>query len=454
MFKTIAYPGWNASKIIIFMKLLDILQSAASNLLRNKTRTILTVLAIFIGTLTLTLTNGIGEGIKNYLNRQIDSLGASNVLFVTIKNDTTLSTSSDPQKYDPNRVKTQTSSPQAPGLSSLISPFSLRNSDLETLKQDNDIILVKAVQNANADFITSGGEKYQIDLQATTGTIFKLDLAAGKQLTKESIVNEALLPTSYLKVLGFENAESAVGKKIQLQISNQQEIKQLEATVKGVVNKSIITSSTLILNDILADTIIKFENSGKPESQTTQFSATLVQYKSGLSSTQVDSLKSRLLEKGYSAQTIKDQQQTIFAVIDALVAVLNLLAAVALISASIGIINTLFMAVQERTKEIGLMKAVGMKRQQIFILFSIEASLLGVIGSVLGTFVAVILGKIINNFAAQTLLKDFEGLELLTFQWLSILIIVGVITLIAFLSGTLPARKASRLNVIEALRYE
>jgi putative ABC transport system permease protein len=161
-----------------------------------------------------------------------------------------------------------------------------------------------------------------------------------------------------------------------------------------------------------------------------------------------------LSTKGFGALTIKDQQKTVFAVIDAIIAVLNMFGVVALTAASFGIINTLYMAVQERTKEIGLMKAVGMSKSKIFSLFSIEAALLGLFGSGLGVLVANGLGRIINKGASQNVLKDFEGLELLAFKWQAVASIVFIVTMIAFLAGTLPARKASKLDPIAALRYE
>jgi putative ABC transport system permease protein len=112
------------------------------------------------------------------------------------------------------------------------------------------------------------------------------------------------------------------------------------------------------------------------------------------------------------------------------------------------------MSVQERTKEIGLMKALGMGRRKIFALFSIEAVLIGFWGSILGIIFANFLGKIVNNLSTKGFLKDFPGLNLLSFPAKASTIIVVGIMLIAFLAGTLPARRASRKDPIDALRYE
>ncbi len=112
------------------------------------------------------------------------------------------------------------------------------------------------------------------------------------------------------------------------------------------------------------------------------------------------------------------------------------------------------MSVQERTKEIGLMKALGMSKGKIFTLFSIEAILIGFWGSMLGVGFAVALGKVVNAVASKGFLKDFTGLQLLSFPLKSVAVIVIGIMLIAFLAGTLPARRASQKDPIEALRYE
>jgi putative ABC transport system permease protein len=134
--------------------------------------------------------------------------------------------------------------------------------------------------------------------------------------------------------------------------------------------------------------------------------------------------------------------------------VLNFFAGIALLAASFGIVNTLLMSVQERTKEIGLMKAVGMSRKKLFLIFSTEAILLGFWGSLLGSLAGVGVGKVVNRLATKTFLKDLVGFELTSFPATSIVAIMLIIMLIAFLAGTLPARRASKLDAIEALRYE
>jgi putative ABC transport system permease protein len=169
---------------------------------------------------------------------------------------------------------------------------------------------------------------------------------------------------------------------------------------------------------------------------------------------QINSLKSKLKAQGYDAQTIKDQVSTVFTVINAVTYVLDGFAIITLIAATFGIINTLYMSVQDRTKEIGLMKALGMGKQKIFLLFSIEAVLIGFWGSILGIGFANLVGRLVNNVTSKGFLKDFTGLHLLSFPAMSSFIIVIAIMFIAFLAGTLPARRAANKDPIESLRYE
>ncbi|HEU5186968.1 MAG TPA: FtsX-like permease family protein, partial [Candidatus Saccharimonadales bacterium] len=127
---------------------------------------------------------------------------------------------------------------------------------------------------------------------------------------------------------------------------------------------------------------------------------------------------------------------------------------IALVAASFGIINTLLMSVYERTQEIGLMKALGMHRAKVFGLFAIEAALVGFWGSLVAVLAAWGASLLVNNWASASFLKDFEGFVLLAVTPGGAAGVMLLIMALAFVAGTLPAIKASRLNPIEALRSE
>ncbi len=168
----------------------------------------------------------------------------------------------------------------------------------------------------------------------------------------------------------------------------------------------------------------------------------------------IDSVKAELEKIGLKAMSVDDEVGMFKVFFDAILIVFNIFGGIALVAASIGIINTLFMSVQERTKEIGLDKALGMSNGHVFASFSCEAILLGFWGSAVGVVVSMIIGNIVSSIARETFLADFPTFQLTIFEPLTMITIVAIIMFIAFLAGTLPARKASKKNPIDALRYE
>lgn len=168
----------------------------------------------------------------------------------------------------------------------------------------------------------------------------------------------------------------------------------------------------------------------------------------------ISETKKKLDEKGFSAETFADREKRTYDALGILQIGLNLFAFIALLAASFGIINTLVIAVLERTKEVGLQKALGMGRGKIFMLFSLESVLIGFWGAVIGIITGIVVGSIANVVLARTYLESFEGYTLFVFTLPAIIFVLLLVCAIAFVAGVLPAFRASRLNPIEALRYE
>lgn len=433
------------------MSILDLIKTASTNMLRNKARTILTIIAIFIGTMTITMTNGIGSGIKTYLNQQIGNLGATNVLEVQLTSTSSAgagSSNSAPAEYNPNQR---------------IIASSGRGGDVQLLMSSKDIQNIKAIPNITSvipqriispDYIMGIGGKYQLSVQQQFGAT-TADMLAGHGVSNNLTQNQITIPENYVNSLGYTNNQEIIGKTVTIAITNALgKQSTLSAIVSGVQQKALIGATVAYINSPLANSLYTIQSTGLPSEIADSFSIVEATFPSNLSTAQINILKNELKSKGYTGQTIKDRENTIFTVIDVVIIVFDMFGAIALLAATFGIINTLFMAVQERTKEIGLMKALGMSPKRIFMLFSIEAVLIGVWGSVLGVSFAAMVGKIINTIGTHGFLKDFPGLSLLTFPLSTIAIIIGGIMLISFLAGTLPAYRASRKDPIEALRYE
>jgi hypothetical protein len=152
------------------------------------------------------------------------------------------------------------------------------------------------------------------------------------------------------------------------------------------------------------------------------------------------------------AETLINTQLQVFNILGL---VLGGIGGIALAVAAIGVVNTMIMSIMERTREIGVMRAVGAKRSTVSLLFTIEAALLGFWGGVFGVAVGYGLSRIANIFINKQLatqgmvVRDIIGLPL----WL-ILAVVAITTVIGLLAGLYPARRAAKLDPVEALHYE
>lgn len=425
------------------MNFLDLLRTAVSNTFRSKLRTTLTVIAIFIGAFTITLTSAIGTGVSNYIDTQVSSIGDTGSLTITKAVDTS-STDSGPAKYDP----------EASGQSVDRGPASfsyLSQSDVDAIEKTDGIKSLRPAVALAPKYAEYGDHgKYVVSLTANAGEL-DADLASGKQLDDQTDANQVMLPTDYLKNMGLGSASAAVGNELTIAVDDYQgKAHTLTATVVGVQNESLFGSGAGA-NAALTDAMQAAQEIGKPDSIATSYASATATLDPGAS---VTTVKKSLADDGFLGQTIQDQLGQFQTVISGIVGVLNAFAVIALIAAGFGIINTLLMSVQERTREIGLMKAMGMGGGKVYTLFSLEAVFIGFLGSAIGAGVAIALGTGISNVLAGTLLKDLPGLQIMQFAPGSVATIILVVMFIAFLAGTLPARRAARQNPIEALRYE
>lgn len=426
------------------MKLLDIINSATSNMMRSKVRTILTITAIFIGAFTITLTIGISSGVSSYIDKQVGSIGAKDMLMIRPKIDLP---DAGPQKYDPNK--------KSVSAQSAFMTSTLDANDINKIKSENKLTEIKPVVIASPDYISGKNNvKYKLDIQPFIESM-SYDFVAGKIPNNKTNEFQIMLTPDYVDVLGYDSGAEAVGKKVTLAIKTPKgEQKILIAKISGVNQKSILSQGGMTANDSLVSGLYSIQTEGVPSEISNKYMEVVATFDNKLTEKEIQKIKDRLLEKGYKANTVNDQIGIIKNVIDAITYVLIFFGAIALVAASFGIINTLFMSVQERTKEIGLMKAMGMSRSKVFLLFSVEAVLLGFWGSLIGILTAIGVGQVVNKFASETILKDLPGFDLTVFPISSIAVVMLIVITIAFLAGTLPARRASKLDPIEALRYE
>jgi putative ABC transport system permease protein len=169
----------------------------------------------------------------------------------------------------------------------------------------------------------------------------------------------------------------------------------------------------------------------------------------------VDSLRDRVQALGFQAQTFGDLFRGFEDLLSRLRIALLALAAVALLLAGIGIANTMYSAVLERTKEIGVLKALGARSHDVLLLFVAEAALIGLAGGLIGTMAAVALAQL-GNAAVDRLAQSVAGAGIEVFQTNVVIGAAALVlaVLLSTVSGLLPAVRAARQDPSRALRYE
>ena len=432
------------------MKTLDLIGSAIANTFRSKTRTILTILAIFVGAFTLTITNGLGTGINQYIDDTVAAMGADDVMTVT-KVAENATDDDGPREYDPDAIAGEQNGP--PGTTNVVAPID--SADIDELSAIDGVLRVQPVKSVAADYIAhNGGTEYEIGIGGFVSGM-QLQLAAGQQPDAAASANEVVIPDSYLDALSLDDADAAIGEPVTIAVTDADRTQhEIDATIVGVAEASLGTTSAAVPNDALNDALFDAQSTGLDPSQLDSYSQATIWFDPASTAEEVTALQDRVADAGYDSTTVAEQLGAFKSVIDGIVLVLNAFAIIALLAASFGIVNTLLMSVQERTREIGLMKAMGMGSGKVFGLFSLEAVFIGFLGSAIGAGLGIIAGSAISSALGGALLADLPGLTLIAFDPVSIVVIIAVVMGVAFLAGTLPAVRAARADPVESLRYE
>lgn len=428
------------------MKPLEILKTAMTNSFRSKLRTSLTILAIFVGAFTLTITNGLGTGISNYIDSQIAAVGSSNS-FTVSKTDTSGNSASGPKKYDAStRVLA------AGGRPGSTQP-ALGQADLNTIGAVPGITGVAPIMRLSPDYIQwNSNDKYQLSVSPLAGA--QPQLEAGTGLDDAVAEPQLILPASYVAALGFADNNQAIGQDAKIGITDATgAIHPITARITGIQQSALLGGGGAFINKSLSTALANAQGTGAPAAATTAWANATATFAPS-SASRVSEMKAGLAAAGYTAQTLDDRIGTVKTIINGIIGVLDAFAVIALIAAGFGIVNTLLMSVQERTREIGLMKAMGMGSGSIFGLFSTEAAFIGFLGSALGSAAAIGLGTAVSGALARGPLSDLAGLHILAFAPGPVSGVILLVMAIAFIAGTLPAWKAARQNPIDSLRYE
>ncbi|MCX6728790.1 MAG: ABC transporter permease [Candidatus Saccharibacteria bacterium] len=425
------------------MKIQSIVIRAGRSLKQAKSRTILTSLAIAVGAFTITLSLAAGAGGRSYTDQIVSA--NTDVKELSVQKSPPKS-QKGPTKYSSNIVSASTA---------FFSGELLTRTDLNEIQKIDGVVSVTPNYNPQIKYITRAGQdKYLASISAFSPSV-TLKYAAGS-VSGNLADNEIVLTEEYVPALGFKNNQDAIGKNVEIitdkltaPISAHQ-TKTFPFIVKAVSSKSGLafrSQSSLLVSSSSARAMYDYINIG-----TQSYDDFAVASVRTTSEQRAKEVKDVLIKKGYQAQTAADILGAVNTFINVLQGILLGFGALAILTSIFGIINTQYISVLERTQQIGLMKALGMRRRDVGRLFKLEAAWIGFLGGVIGSGLAVLAGTIANPFISKAL--DIGDIRLLIFNPVSVVAVVVGLVLVSVASGILPARKAAKLNPIDALRTE
>lgn len=261
--------------------------------------------------------------------------------------------------------------------------------------------------------------------------------------------------------------ESVIGKMIKIKWSDPNDEKitiTKPFKIEGISEKPTkewTQDETIVLNQQSGEALIKeFEKKFSKDFKAEEnFSTSTYVYATDLEA--VKDVNKELKDKGYSTYTVSEQLDQINLFFTALKVGLIFVGTIAVLIASIGIFNTMTMAVSERTREIGVMKAIGASPKLIQRLFIMESAYIGILGTAMAIIISYIISAI-ANFAIPKILNAIENeptingetIVFSTIPWQLVLIAATISIGVAIVSGWRPARKATKIDVIVALRRD
>ena len=399
------------------MKFAVIVKLAFRNLWSHRLRTVLTVSGVTIGIGAIIFLVSLGFGLEGLVTSQVANFNAFTVIDVPSASVATL-------KVDQNILD------RISGFGHVMTVAPVSNLAGRISKQDSSSTAETVIIAGNANYWKLS------DIALSSG---KLPVAA----------DEAVLNQSVITMIGASK-DDLIGKTIGLDIIIPPELQSesggdpklvanIPLKVVGITSDSaspvvMVTLDLLQKNGAINYSALKIKVDDKDN---------------------VDAIRKQVENLGFTTEYVGDTVSEISQVFSLFRIILAAFGLVALIVAALGTFNTLTISLLERTREIGLFKALGMRNRDVYKLFLAESLIIGIFGGFLGLAIGLSLGEGINlaitYFAGKS---NVEAIQLFVTPWLFSVGIAAFSIVVGFVTGWYPSKRAVKIDPLDALRFE
>lgn len=394
----------------------DLIKAAYSDFKRNKVRTVLTSMGIMIGVLSVVLLIALGLGLKNYIQQQFESMGANLVMILP---------------------GSGFGGEGGAGFGSgLVGGVEFDEKDVENLRRISEIDFVVPLYFKNT-LVEAGGEKklgYIMGVNEEAFELLNIEPIKGELFDKSDVLSRAKIV-----VLGYSLAEKLFGDPVQA-VGQTVRFENQRFKVIGVAEKKGDNEQD---NSLTIPYKTTFSSMNPNKTFWSIYVGVTSDDKVTIAKNKVEeTLLKRYKEDDFSVTEQSELLSTINQIFSVVNAVLVAIGSISLLVGGIGIMNIMYATVTERTKEVGIRRAIGATQRDILFQFLTESVLLSVFGGLLGLVLASLIVLGIRVFFPASI------------NLFSVLITIIVSSSIGIFFGVFPARRAAKLPPIEAIRYE
>lgn len=403
------------------MNFKEIIGSALLALRSHALRTSLTMLGIIIGITSVILIYSIGQGAVAFITNELASFGTD--------------------YFQINPGKSQ--------VSTLAGSKSLTFEDLDAIRTDQSLTNIKSVAPiAMASVpVSANGEEEELLVYGITHEVLSIlrpDVLEGEFITEEqeAAAERVVVLGSKIAEKFFGENSSVVGETVRINNKTYRTVGVVESSsflAGGFINNAVYIPIDVVVKEIVGEK--KLQEIDISVHDTNTINQTMEDVESLLRDRH--NLKEGA-ENDFQIQSARDILSTVQTITGLLTALIVAISGISLVVGGVGVMNIMLVSVTERTREIGLLKAIGARQTDILRQFLIESVVMTLIGGTIGIALGILGAFLISLFFNIPFVVSIPA----------ILIAVGVSSLVGIVFGLYPARKAAKMNPIDALRYE